>query len=106
MGRQTRLLGHIGPLGQSIGTKNGLNRVLRGISLYCMVLYCIRLHCMVLHCIALHRIAWHCIAFDYLLWYCMVLHRLHSVGQLIWRAGELPRSASRHFIVFAKCQNT
>ena len=33
----------------------------------------------------------------YLLWYCMVLHRLHSVVQLIWRAGELPRSASSHF---------
>ena len=112
MGRQTRLLGHIGPLGQSIGTKNGLNRVLRGISLYCMVLYCIRLHCMVLHCIALHRIAWHCIAFDYLfiycmvfvmvlhgiLLFCMVLHRLHGVVQLIWRAGELPRSASSHFV--------
>ena len=50
-----------------------------------------------LHGIALHRIAWHCIAFDYLLWYCMVLHRLHGVVQLIWRAGELPRSASSHF---------
>ena len=59
----------------------------------------------------MHRIAWHCIAFDYLLWYCMVfvmvlhgillfcmvLHRLHGVVQLIWRAGELPRSASSHF---------
>ena len=50
-----------------------------------------------LHGIALHRIAWHCIAFDYLSWYCMVLHRLHGVVQLIWRAGELPRSASSHF---------
>ena len=50
-----------------------------------------------LHGIALHRIAWHCIAFDYLLLYCMVLHRLHDVVQLIWRAGELPRSASSHF---------
>ena len=50
-----------------------------------------------LHGIALHRIAWHCIAFDYLLWYCMVMHRLHGVVQLIWRAGELPRSASSHF---------
>ena len=25
------------------------------------------------------------------------IHRLHSVVQLIWRAGELPRSASSHF---------
>merc|ERR1712052_109336 len=31
----------------------------------------------------------------YLLWYCMVLHRLHSVVQLIWRAGVLPRSPYR-----------
>ena len=68
-----------------------------------------------LHGIALHRIAWHCIAFDYLLWYCMVfvvvlhgillfcmvLHRLHGVVQLIWRAGELPRSASSHFVCIA-----
>ena len=75
------------------------------------VLYFLRLHCMVLHCIALHRIAWHCIAFDYLfiycmvfvmvlhgiLLFCMVLHRLHGVVQLIWRAGELQRSASSHF---------
>ena len=53
---------------------------------------------MVLRGIALHRIAWHCIAFDYLLWYCMVLQRLHGVVQLIWRAGELPRSASSHFL--------
>ena len=51
---------------------------------------CIVLSSIALHGIALHRIAWHCIAFDYLLWYCMVLHRLHSVVQLIWRAGELP----------------
>ena len=51
-----------------------------------------------LHGIALHRIAWHCIAFDYLLWYCMVLHRLYGVVQLNWRAGELPRSASSHFM--------
>ena len=28
----------------------------------------------------------------------MVLHRLHGVVQLIWRAGELPRSASSHFV--------
>ena len=28
----------------------------------------------------------------------MVLQRLHGVVQLIWRAGELPRSASSHFI--------
>ena len=66
---------------------------------------------MVLRGIALHRIAWHCLAFDYLLWYCMVfvvvlhgillfcmvLHRLHGVVQLIWRAGELPHSASSNF---------
>ena len=59
----------------------------------------------------LNRIVWHCIAFDYLLWYCMVfvvvlhgillfcmvLHRLHGVVQLIWRAGELPHSASSNF---------
>ena len=37
------------------------------------------------------------IAFDYLLWYCMVLQILHGVLQLIWRAGELRRSASCHF---------
>ena len=55
---------------------------------------CIVLSSIALHGIALHRIAWHCIAFDYLLWYCMVLQRLHGVVQLIWRAGELPRSAS------------
>ena len=73
---------------------------------------------MVLRGIALHRIAWHCIAFDYLLWYCMVfvmvlhgillfcmvLHRLHGVVQLIWHAGELPRSASSHFVRRVKCQ--
>ena len=58
---------------------------------------CIVLSSIALHGIALHRIAWHCIAFDYLSWYCMVLHRLHGVVQLIWRAGELPRSASSHF---------
>ena len=72
-----------------------------------MVFLCIAsivLSSIALHGIALHRIAWHCIAFDYLLWYCMVLHRLHGVVQLIWRAGELPRSASSHFlcIVFVK----
>ena len=55
-----------------------------------------------LHGIALHRIAWHCIAFDYLLWYCMVLQRLHGVLQLIWRAGELPRSASSHLYLYQK----
>ena len=65
-----------------------------------MVFLCIAsivLSSIALHGIALHRIAWHCIAFDYLSWYCMVLHRLHGVVQLIWRAGELPRSASSHF---------
>ena len=34
-----------------------------------------------------------------ILLFCMVLHRLHGVVQLIWRAGELPRSASSHFLV-------
>ena len=58
---------------------------------------CIVLSSIALHGIALHRIAWHCIAFDYLLWYCMVLQRLHGVLQLIWRAGELRRSASSRF---------
>ena len=48
---------------------------------------CIVLSSIALHGIALHRIAWH----------CMVLQRLHGVVQLIWRAGELPRSASSHF---------
>ena len=57
---------------------------------------------MVLRGIALHRIAWHCLAFDYLLWYCMVLQRLHGVVQLIWRAVELPRSASSHFLLYFK----
>ena len=61
---------------------------------------CIVLSSIALHGIAFHGIAWHCIAFDYLLWYCMVLHRLHGVVQLIWRAGELPRSASSHFCTF------
>ena len=28
--------------------------------------------------------------------FCMVLHRLHGVVQLNWRASELPRSASGH----------
>ena len=68
-----------------------------------MVFLCIAsivLSSIALHGIALHRIAWHCIAFDYLLWYCMVLHRLYGVVQLIWRAGELPRSASSHFLVY------
>ena len=63
----------------------------------CIVLSLIALHGIALHGIALHRIAWDCIAFDYLLWYCMVLQRLHCVVQLIWRAGELPRSAPCHF---------
>ena len=81
-----------------------------------MVFLCITsivLSSIALHGIALHRIAWHCIAFDYLLWYCMVLHGIvlhliicygiawycidYTVVQLIWRAGELPRSASSHF---------
>ena len=76
-----------------------------------MVFLCIAsivLSSIALHGIALHRIAWHCIAFDYLLRNCMVfimvLHGillfcmiLHGVVQLIWRAGELPRSASSHF---------
>ena len=69
-----------------------------------MVFLCIAsivLSSIALHGIALHRIAWHCIAFDYLSWYCMVLHRLHSVVQLIWRVGELPRSASSHFYYFS-----
>ena len=70
-----------------------------------MVYICIA--CIVLSSIALHGIAWHCIAFDYLLWHCMVLHRLHSVVQLFWRAGELPRSASSHFILcFAGVQTS
>ena len=73
-----------------------------------MVFLCIA--CIVLSSIALHGIASHCLAFDYLLWCCMVfvmvlhgillfsmvLHRLHGVVQLIWRAGELPHSASSH----------
>ena len=61
-----------------------------------MVFLCIAyivLSSIALHGIALHRIAWHRIA-----WHCMVLQRLHGVVQLIWRAGELPRSASSHFI--------
>ena len=37
----------------------------------------------------------------YLSWYCMVLHRLHGAVQLIWRAGELPRSASSHFLLLS-----
>ena len=49
---------------------------------------CIVLSSIALHGIALHRIAWH----------CMVLQRLHGIVQLIWRAGELPRSASSHFV--------
>ena len=52
---------------------------------------CIVLSSIALHGIALHRIAWH----------CMVLQRLHGVVQIIWRAGELPRSASSHFV---RCQ--
>ena len=51
---------------------------------------CIVLSSIALHGIALHRIAWH----------CMVLQRLHGVVQIIWRAGELPRSASSHFFIF------
>ena len=51
---------------------------------------CIVLSSIALHGIALHRIAWH----------CMVLQRLHGVVQLIWRAGELPRSASSHFVLY------
>ena len=66
--------------------------VLSSIALHGILLHRIALHCIALHCIALY-----CIAFDYLLWYCMVLHRLHGVVRLIWRAGELPRSASSHF---------
>ena len=50
-----------------------------------MVFLCIA--CIVLSSIALHGIAWH----------FMVLQRSHGVVQLIWRAGELPRSASSHF---------
>ena len=49
-----------------------------------------------LHGIALHRIAWH----------CMVLQRLHGVVQLIWRAGELPRSASSHFTLHSFKEQT
>ena len=67
-----------------------------------MVFLCIA--CIVLSSIALHGIAWHCIAFDYLLWYCMVLRRLQGVVQLIWRAGELPRSASSHFLFMWRVQ--
>ena len=33
----------------------------------------------------------------------MVLHRLHGVVQLIWRADELPRSASSH-LIYIQCQ--
>ena len=51
---------------------------------------CIVLSSIALHGIALHRIAWH----------CMVLQRLHGVVQIIWRAGELPRSASSHLVYF------
>ena len=43
------------------------------------------LHGIVLHLIICYGIAWYYI--DY---------TLHSVVQLIWRAGELPRSASSH----------
>ena len=60
-----------------------------------MVFLCIA--CIVLSSIALHGIALHCIA-----WHCMLLQRLHGVVQLIWRAGELPRSASSHFWSFPK----
>ena len=55
-----------------------------------MVFLCIA--CIVLSSIALHGIAWH----------CMVLQRLHGVVQIIWRAGELPRSASSHF--YSHCE--
>ena len=54
---------------------------------------CIVLSSIALHGIALHRIAWH----------CMVLQRLHGVVQIIWRAGELPRSASSHFVLCVLC---
>ena len=50
-----------------VEVSNDLNRVLHGISLYCMVLCCMVLNCIRLHCMVLHGIA-----FDYLLWYCMV----------------------------------
>ena len=80
---------------------NDLNRVLHGISLnckYCIVFdcfswYCIASYCMALYCILLFVMVLHGIIFLF----CMVLHRLHSVVQLISRAGELPRSASSHF---------
>ena len=55
---------------------------------------CIVLSSIALHGITLHRIAWH----------CMVLQRLHGVVQIIWRAGELPRSASSHFFKTGKLQ--
>ena len=57
-----------------------------------MVFLCIA--CIVLSSIALHGIALHGSA-----WHFMVLQRLHGVVQLIWRAGELPHSASSHFSV-------
>ena len=63
---------------------------------YYMVFHCIAWYCIVFECIALHGIALHRIA-----WHCMVLQRLHGVVQLIWRASELPRSASSHFDKYA-----
>ena len=57
------------------------------------------------YCIVFDIIAVYCISPHYILWYCMVLYFICSyctVSQcyvpLLQRAGELPRSASSHFL--------
>ena len=64
-----------------VEVSNDLNRVLHGISLYCIYCfvfdciawYCVVLHCIVLHGIVLHLIICYGIAW-YLLWYYMVFY--------------------------------
>ena len=81
--------------------------VLHVISLYCMLLhgfvfYSISLHGIASQFIVLYGIAWYCIVFGFI---CMVSH---CDVPLLQRAGELPRSASSHFIsgqIFLESKN-
>ena len=86
-----------------VEVSNDLNRVLHDISLYCM--YCIVFDCIAWYCIASYCMALYCIwlfamVLHGILLFCIVLHRLYGVVQLIWHAGELPRSASSHFKLY------
>ena len=84
--------------------------ILYGIACHCIVfdfnaLYCMLFHWIVCYYIVLYFIRFHCMLLRVISLYCMVLLGIvffctvsHCHVPLLQRAGELPRSASSHFL--------